>query len=131
MPHVIVILETTVIIDCFFQVTDETFDTKIQWGVALTEEHERSDQMNGNLLYFLYIVMILKFAQFSWYSYLVDEFYKKPIIIYDHPKELKPFNVRINDDGKTVAAFDVIVPKVSYGILRGVAPHEHLKVCLF
>ncbi|KVI03782.1 hypothetical protein Ccrd_017922 [Cynara cardunculus var. scolymus] len=67
------------------EVVDKTFETKIRWGVALTEEHE---------------------------SYLVNEFYKKPVIIYDHPKELKPFHVRLNDDGKTVAAFDVIVPKV-------------------
>ena len=46
-------------------------------------------------------------------SFLVDEIYKKPVIIHSYPKELKPFHVRLNDDGKTVAAFDIIVPKVS------------------
>ncbi|KAL7600802.1 asparagine--tRNA ligase, cytoplasmic 2 [Lactuca sativa] len=80
------------------KVTDKTFETKIQWGVALTEEHE---------------------------SYLVDEFYKKPVIIHDHPKELKPFNVRLNDDGKTVASFDVIVPKVG-ALIRGSQKEERL-----
>jgi len=44
---------------------------------------------------------------------LANEIYKKPVIIYDYPKEVKPFYVRQNDDGKTVAAFDVIVPKVN------------------
>ncbi|GJS81759.1 asparagine--tRNA ligase, cytoplasmic 2 [Tanacetum coccineum] len=80
------------------KVTEKTFETKVQWGVALTEEHE---------------------------SYLADEFYKKPVIIYDHPKELKPFNVRINDDGKTVAAFDVIMPKVG-ALIRGSQKEERL-----
>ena len=44
---------------------------------------------------------------------MADEIYKKPVIIYDYPKEVKPFYVRQNDDGKTVAAFDIIVPKVN------------------
>lgn len=45
-------------------------------------------------------------------SYLVDEIYKKPVIIYNFPKEFKPFYVRLNEDGKTVAAFDMIIPRV-------------------
>ncbi|KAJ0946547.1 putative asparagine--tRNA ligase [Helianthus annuus] len=88
----------TTAVEVLSKVTDRTFETKIQWGVALTEEHE---------------------------SYLVDEFYKKPIIIYDLPKELKPFNVRLNDDGKTVAAFDVIIPKVG-ALIRGSQKEERL-----
>ncbi|KAH9612704.1 hypothetical protein KSS87_003152 [Heliosperma pusillum] len=71
-------------IDVLKQVTVMNFTTNVEWGVPLTEEHE---------------------------SYLADEIYKTPVIIYDHPKEVKPFYVRQNDDGKTVAAFDVIVPK--------------------
>lgn len=50
-------------------------------------------------------------------SYLADEIYKKPVIIYNYPKEAKPFYVRLNDDGKTVAAFDIVVPKVSSYLL--------------
>ncbi|XP_076915199.1 asparagine--tRNA ligase, cytoplasmic 2-like [Bidens hawaiensis] len=88
----------TTAVEVLSKVTDKTFETKIEWGVALTEEHE---------------------------SYLVDEFYKKPVIIYDHPKELKPFNVRLNDDGKTVASFDVIIPKVG-AVIRGSQKEERL-----
>ncbi|XP_038899280.1 asparagine--tRNA ligase, cytoplasmic 2 [Benincasa hispida] len=44
-------------------------------------------------------------------SYLADAIFKKPVIVYNYPKETKPFNVRLNDDGKTVAAFDVVLPK--------------------
>jgi asparaginyl-tRNA synthetase len=43
---------------------------------------------------------------------LSEEIYKKPVIVYNYPKAAKPFYVRLNDDGKTVAAFDMIVPKV-------------------
>lgn len=48
-------------------------------------------------------------------SYIADEIYKRPVIIYKQPKQIKPFYVRLNDDGKTVAAFDVILPKVRLG----------------
>lgn len=50
----------------------------------------------------------------SYYNarYLAGEIYKRPVIIYNQPKKIKPFYVRVNDDGKTVAAFDVVVPKV-------------------
>ena len=51
-------------------------------------------------------------------SFLVDEIYKRPVIIHSYPKELKPFHVRLNDDGKTVAAFDIIVPNVSRNFLN-------------
>ncbi|KAJ8748224.1 hypothetical protein K2173_000632 [Erythroxylum novogranatense] len=72
-------------IDILKKVTDKTFETKLEWGVALTAEH---------------------------LSYLADEFYKSPIVVYNYPKEVKPFHVRLNDDGVTVAAFDLVVPKV-------------------
>lgn len=45
-------------------------------------------------------------------SYLAEEIYEKPVIIYNYPTKLKPFYARINDDAKTVAAFDMVVPKV-------------------
>ncbi|XP_074287431.1 asparagine--tRNA ligase, cytoplasmic 2 isoform X2 [Silene latifolia] len=87
-------------IDVLKQVKDKNFTTNVEWGVPLTEEHE---------------------------SYLADEVYKKPVIIYDHPKEVKPFYVRQNDDGKTVAAFDVIVPKVG-AVIRGSQNEERIKM---
>ncbi|XP_068661340.1 asparagine--tRNA ligase, cytoplasmic 2-like [Aristolochia californica] len=71
-------------VDTLKKVADKAFETQVEWGIHLTEEHE---------------------------SYLVDEIYKKPTIIYNYPKETRPFYVRLNDDGKTAAAFDVIVPK--------------------
>ncbi|KAI3906213.1 hypothetical protein MKW92_001623 [Papaver armeniacum] len=56
------------------EVTDKKFESKIEWGVALTEELE---------------------------SYLADEMFKKPVIIYNHPKGLNPFFVRLNEDRRT------------------------------
>lgn len=97
-----------------FQVTDKTFETKVHWGDALTEEHERFDSNQQSSFPFISFSWLLSFTHVFLCSYLVDEFYKKPVIIYDHPKELKPFNVRLNDDGKTVASFDVIIPKASF-----------------
>lgn len=47
-------------------------------------------------------------------SYLAEKIYKRPVIIYEHPKEVKPFYVRIRDDGKTVSTFDIIAPKVNF-----------------
>ncbi|KAM1031645.1 hypothetical protein ACFX15_034748 [Malus domestica] len=71
-------------LDALKKVTDKKIETKIEWGASLTEAD---------------------------LSYLADEIYKKPVIIYNYPKETKPFYVRLNDDGKTVAAFDMVVPK--------------------
>uniref|UniRef100_A0A5B7BRA9 asparagine--tRNA ligase n=1 Tax=Davidia involucrata TaxID=16924 RepID=A0A5B7BRA9_DAVIN len=87
-------------VEVLMQVTDKKFEAKIEWGVSLTEEHE---------------------------SYLADEIYKRPVIIYNYPKELKPFYVRLNDDGKTVAAFDVIVPKAGT-LIRGSQNEERLNM---
>ena len=47
-------------------------------------------------------------------SYLADKIYKRPVIIYKHPKEVKPFYMHVRDDGKTVSSFDIIVPKVNF-----------------
>lgn len=44
--------------------------------------------------------------------YLTEEIFKKPVIVYNYPKEIKAFYMRLNDDKKTVAAMDVLVPKV-------------------
>ncbi|XP_073012902.1 asparagine--tRNA ligase, cytoplasmic 2 [Typha latifolia] len=57
---------------------------KVEWGMDLSTEHQ---------------------------SYLADEYFKRPLIINEYPKELKPFYARIRDDRRTVSAFDIIVPK--------------------
>jgi len=41
-----------------------------------------------------------------------EEVFKQPVIVYNYPKDIKAFYMRLNDDGKTVAAMDVLVPKV-------------------
>jgi asparaginyl-tRNA synthetase len=61
------------------------FEFPIKWGADLQSEHER---------------------------YLAEQHFKKPLIIRDYPTTIKPFYMRLNDDEKTVAAMDVIVPKV-------------------
>ena len=62
-----------------------TFEYPLKWGTDLQSEHER---------------------------FLSEEHFKSPIILTDYPKEIKAFYMRENDDGKTVAALDVLVPKV-------------------
>ncbi|KAE8685862.1 hypothetical protein F3Y22_tig00111088pilonHSYRG00035 [Hibiscus syriacus] len=66
------------------KVPDKAFEAQLQWGVPLTAEH---------------------------LSYLADDHYKRPVIIYDYPKAVKPFYVCLNDDGTTVAAFEMVAPK--------------------
>ncbi|CAL5031510.1 unnamed protein product [Urochloa decumbens] len=66
-------------------VEEGTFDKAIEWGIDLASEHER---------------------------YLTEKIFMRPVIVYNYPKEIKPFYMRLNDDQKTVAAMDVLVPKV-------------------
>ncbi len=63
----------------------ESFEFPVGWGLDLQSEHER---------------------------YLTEKEFKRPVIVYDYPEEIKPFYMRVNDDGKTVRAMDVLVPKV-------------------
>jgi asparaginyl-tRNA synthetase len=61
------------------------FQYDIQWGTDLQSEHER---------------------------YLVEKHFKKPVIVTDYPKDIKSFYMRLNDDGKTVAAMDILAPGI-------------------
>ena len=63
----------------------ESFEFPVQWGIDLQSEHER---------------------------YLSEKKFKKPVVVYDYPKDIKAFYMRANEDGKTVRAMDVLVPKV-------------------
>ncbi|KAG7581385.1 Aminoacyl-tRNA synthetase class II (D/K/N) [Arabidopsis suecica] len=86
---------------CLLQkATTTKFETKPEWGVALTTEH---------------------------LSYLTDEIYKGPVIIHSYPKAVKPFYVRLNDDKKTVAAFDLVVPKVGV-VITGSQNEERFEI---
>ncbi|MCR4955111.1 MAG: asparagine--tRNA ligase [Lachnospiraceae bacterium] len=64
---------------------NKKFDYKVSWGCDLQTEHER---------------------------YLTEEVFKKPIFVTDYPKEIKAFYMKLNDDGKTVAACDCLVPGI-------------------
>ncbi|MGF1602421.1 MAG: asparagine--tRNA ligase [Thermosynechococcaceae cyanobacterium] len=77
-----------------------TFEYPVQWGLDLQSEHER---------------------------YLCEELFKKPVIVTDYPKDIKAFYMRLNDDGKTVAAMDVLVPKLGE-IIGGSQREERLDV---
>jgi asparaginyl-tRNA synthetase len=77
---------------------NKKFDFKIREGVDLQSEHER---------------------------YLTEEHFKKPVILFDYPKDIKAFYMRLNDDGQTVAAMDVLVPKIGE-IIGGSQREERL-----
>lgn len=78
----------------------ETFEFPVSWGIDLQSEHER---------------------------YLTEKKFKKPVIVYDYPKDIKAFYMRLNDDNKTVRAMDVLVPKVGE-IIGGSQREERLDV---
>jgi len=59
--------------------------------------------------------------------YLTEEHFKCPVTVYDYPKEIKPFYMRLNDDGRTVAAMDVLVPGIGE-IVGGSQREERLEV---
>ena len=65
------------------QKSGKKFEYPVEWGIDLQTEHER---------------------------YLTEEIYKKPVFVTDYPKDIKAFYMRLNDDGKTVAACDLLVP---------------------
>jgi asparaginyl-tRNA synthetase len=60
-------------------------------------------------------------------KYLTEKVYKKPIIVYNYPKEIKAFYMRQNEDGKTVAAMDILVPKIGE-IIGGSQREERYEV---
>jgi asparaginyl-tRNA synthetase len=77
---------------------DKKFENPVSWGIDLASEHER---------------------------YLTDEIYKKPVFLTDYPMEIKAFYMRINEDNKTVAAADLLVPGIGE-LIGGSAREERL-----
>ncbi len=59
--------------------------------------------------------------------FLTEKHFKKPVIVYDYPKSIKPFYMRVNDDGETVGAMDVLVPRIGE-IIGGSQREERLEV---
>jgi len=82
------------------QKSGQKFEFKVDWGVDLQSEHER---------------------------YLVEKHFKKPVILTDYPKDIKAFYMKVNDDGKTVRAMDVLFPRIGE-IIGGSQREERLDV---
>jgi asparaginyl-tRNA synthetase len=78
----------------------KTWEYPVAWGNDLQSEHER---------------------------YLTEQHFQCPVVLYDYPRTLKPFYMRVNDDGKTVRAMDVLVPGVGE-IIGGSQREERLDV---
>ena len=78
----------------------KSFEYPVEWGIDLQTEHER---------------------------YLTEEIFKKPVFVTDYPKDIKAFYMRLNDDGKTVAATDCLVPGIGE-IIGGSQREERLDV---
>jgi asparaginyl-tRNA synthetase len=74
---------------------------------------------------FLYAVEYGNDLQTEHERYLTEQHFKKPVIVYDYPKGIKPFYMRVNDDDKTVAAMDVLVPNIGE-IIGGSQREERL-----
>ncbi|MEM7770676.1 MAG: asparagine--tRNA ligase [Cyanobacteria bacterium P01_A01_bin.37] len=77
-----------------------TFEFPVEWGIDLQSEHER---------------------------YLSEEVFKKPLVVTDYPTQIKAFYMRLNEDEKTVAAMDVLAPKIGE-IIGGSQREERLDV---
>lgn len=78
----------------------KNFEYPVEYGLDLQTEHER---------------------------YLSEEYFKKPVFVFDYPKEIKAFYMRLNDDGQTVAAMDLLVPRVGE-LIGGSQREERLDV---
>ena len=82
------------------QNSGQQFEYAVEWGRDLQSEHER---------------------------FLTEQHFDSPVIVYDYPRTIKPFYMRVNDDEKTVRAMDVLVPKVGE-IIGGSQREERLDV---
>ncbi|PCI92295.1 asparagine--tRNA ligase [Candidatus Aerophobetes bacterium] len=80
--------------------SNKKFEYPIEWGSDLQSEHER---------------------------YISEEHFKRPVILYDYPKDIKAFYMRLNDDGKTVRAMDVLVPRIGE-LMGGSQREERLEI---
>ena len=84
------------------QKSNETFTHSVEWGCALQAEHER---------------------------FLSEELFKKPIIVYNYPEKIKSFYMKLNEDGETVRAMDVLLPKLGE-IIGGSQREENYDILL-
>lgn len=81
---------------------NERFENKVSWGTDLASEHER---------------------------FLVEHYFKKPVIMYNKPKNVAAFYMKLNDDGKTVRGMDLLVPRIGE-LIGGSEREERLDVLI-
>ena len=81
---------------------NQQFEFPVEWGLDLQSEHER---------------------------YITEEVVKRPVVVTDYPKDIKAFYMRLNDDGRTVGAMDVLVPRIGE-IIGGSQREERYDVLL-
>lgn len=81
---------------------NDSFEYKVSWGVDLQTEHER---------------------------YLTEEVFKRPVFVTDYPKEIKAFYMKMNEDGRTVAAMDCLVPGIGEIIGGSQREDDYNKLC--
>lgn len=81
---------------------NDNFEYKVSWGVDLQTEHER---------------------------YLTEEVFKRPVFVTDYPKEIKAFYMKMNEDGRTVAAMDCLVPGIGEIIGGSQREDDYNKLC--
>ena len=81
---------------------NDNFEYKVSWGADLQTEHER---------------------------YLTEEVFKRPVFVTDYPKEIKAFYMKLNPDGKTVAAVDCLVPGIGEIIGGSQREDDYGKLC--
>ena len=95
-------LSYTKAIDILLEATSagKKFENKVEWGIDLATEHER---------------------------YLTDEHFFAPVFVFDYPKDIKAFYMRLNDDKKTVAAMDMLVPGIGE-LIGGSQREERLEI---
>ena len=79
---------------------NQKFEFPVEWGIDLQSEHER---------------------------YLTEKHAKKPVVVINYPKDIKAFYMRVNDDGRTVAAMDVLAPGIGE-IIGGSQREERLEM---
>ena len=90
----------------------ETLKTIIEKGFARITYTEAIEIMKKSGRKFEYTPEYGIDLQTEHERYLAEEYFKRPVIVRDYPKEIKAFYMRMNDDGKTVAAMDVLVPRI-------------------
>ncbi len=88
---------------------------------------EAVNLLNGSEVKFEFEPLYGSDLQTEHERYLCERHFKRPVIVYDYPKTIKPFYMRLNDDGETVAAMDVLVPRVGE-IIGGSQREERLEV---